>query len=297
MGAVGGGRHHEAGATVRIILSKDRAAQLDLLLRSLERNAPPEPTAIIYRTSNGLHALGYRKLFEEHRGTANWLYPDHGNFEQHVKGLVSTDHVDSFVTFLCDDDILYRPLVPNTDPFRWIADGDPLLCASLRLGANTVRQYPSDLPQEIPWPTVGDMGRWMAWPWENGDDVEHDFGYPGSLDGHTFRTADLRKMLDGRKFPNPTALECALVEGCNELADERPLMACYPHSVLVGNPINRVSEQSGVRFGTTFPVTADECNRRFLAGERIDLDALNFDHVNGAHTEVELRWRRANETA
>lgn len=273
---------------MRIILSKDRAAQLDLLLRSLERNAPPEPTAIIYRTSDGAHALGYSKLFEEHRPSGLYLYPDHGNFERHVKELLAIDVPT--VTFLCDDDILYRPLPPvvttnEREPTIALRSRDDLLCFSLRLGANTGQEYPSDGWQEAPLTAA------TGEPWHWKDAPEHnDFGYPGSLDGHTFRTADLRRMLAGRKFPNPTALECALVEGCNDLADERPLMACYPHSVLVGNPINRVSEQSNVRYGTRFPVTADECNRRFLAGKRIGLDRLDFSGVNGAHSEIELVW-------
>lgn len=237
-----------------IILSKDRPAQLDLLLRSLERNGGRQFDPVVCREPAG-----------------------HG-FESAVRGWL--DLAGEFVCFMCDDGILYRPL-----PIGFEACRNPFCIAtSLRLGDNTTEFYPAGTSNIRPGSHL--------WPWKLQDwQVAGDFFYPGSIDGHVFRTADVRRMLAGKQFPNPTALECALVAGCDELAQERPLMACYPHSVYVGNPVNRVSEQSGVRFGSRYPVTAQECQERFRRGERIDLDALDFSHVDGAHTEIELKWR------
>ena len=259
-----------------IILSKDRPAQLDLLLRSIERN--------------GAGWFDWEALWNGERGDEDYdftlWHPDrfcrddtaNGDFEWFVRAMLA--EAGEFVCFLCDDDILYRP-APVFSGIR----SEETLCWSLRLGLNTVRQYPSDLPQAWPWRSPDGP---FVWDWRTAD---LDFGYPGSVDGHIFRTADVRRMLAGRSFPNPTSLECALVEGCNEIAEERPLMACYPHSVLVGNPINRVSAQSNVRYGTRYPVTAAECQERFGRGERIDLDALDFSEVNGAHSEIQLVWK------
>lgn len=259
-----------------IVLSKDRPAQLDLLLRSIEKNGGGyfERPIVIYR------GLGYTYLVGNPRVVRPARAVEEDQFEEHARFYLST--ADEFVCFMCDDGILYRR--PNIDPARLL--GPDILCFSLRLGANTNHFYPGDFPQAVPFSTF------PCWDWtDNAWETAGDFYYPGSLDAHIFRTADAQRMLDGRTFPNPTALECALVEGCNDLADERPLMACYPHSVYVGNPINRVSEQSNVRYGQTYPVTAEECNRRFLAGERIDLNSLDFSKVNGAHTEIKLVWK------
>lgn len=270
-----------------IILSKDRPAQLDLLLRSIERNGAGQfiPWVI------ARHSDGYNAVSDAHQ-EAYIMFGNENVFELDVRHALS--ECGEFVCFMCDDGILYRPDARNPAlNFTTRGLDTDLLCVSLRLGENTVRQYPTDfkqrLPREPPWD-----GNGAAWEWRN---AEHDFGYPGSIDAHVFRTADVQRMLAARSFPNPTALECALVDGCNELASERPLMACYPHSVYVGNPINRVSLQSGVRYGTRFPVSAEECNRRFLAGERIDLDALDFSGVDGAHTEIELHWDPLSETS
>lgn len=242
-----------------VVLSKDRPAQLDLLLQSLERNGGGQFAREINRRVAG------------------------AGFERLTRALI--DGSDDFVCFMCDDGILYRP-VPAVGPILYRRPD--VLTLSLRLGANTTVCYPSGLTQAVPKMDADCTWDWTAEPRQPG---VSDFGYPGSVDGHIFRVDDVQRMLDGRSFPNPTALECALAAGCDELAAERPLMACYPQSVYVGNPVNRVSDQSNVRFGDRFPVTAEECAARFAAGERIDLDALDFTQVDGAHTEIELVWR------
>lgn len=269
-----------------IIFSKDRPAQLDLLLRSVERNGGGQfAPYVVWDSSSSEFFDGYEIVRTEHRGASGFhsLNP----FETDTRFYLGGAH--EFVCFMCDDGILYRPL--PLDPTLPLQDDNSYLCVSLRLGFNTVVSYPADLRHPVaafrPPGKLFGRWNWTAGAWER----DGDFYYPGSLDGHIFRTADVQRMLAGKTLPHPTALECALMDGCYEIAAERPLMACYPHSVYVGNPINRVSDWSGVRFGATYPVTAEECNRRFLAGERIDLDALDFSGVNGAHTEIEFKWR------
>jgi hypothetical protein len=260
-----------------IILSKDRPAQLDLLLRSIERCGGGQFEA------QSIQPCGYMEGWEQRIDhTGRWFsLPD--LFENAVR--MALTEAGECVCFMCDDGILYR----HVPPLELDSLPDEVLCVSLRYGENTTEQYPTgflnafgsdDEPRETP-------EGLLTWEWKR---AHGDYGYPGSVDAHVFRTEDVRRMLEPHTFPNPTALECALVEGCFALAAERPLMACYPNSLYVGNPINRVSLQSGVRFGTTFPVTAAECNERFQGGERIDLDALDFSGVNGAHTEIELQW-------
>ena len=184
----------------------------------------------------------------------------------------SLSEAGDFVTFLCDDDILFAEAQPYDLKPNW-------LCYSWRLGANTLRCYPTGKEQRY-------LGG--SWPWRNG---QGDFGYPGSLDGHTFRTEDVVQMLGSRTFANPTELEDALNAGCHELTHGRLMMACPPRSVLCSVPVNRVSEQSQVRFGVTHPASAEALNERFLAGGRLDLDAMDFSGVDSAHYEVEMRWR------
>lgn len=240
-----------------VVLAKDRPAQLDLLLRSLEVNTPGLFDPIVVSDPAG------------------------PRFEKVVRLALAL--ANDLVCFMCDDAILYRP-----PPMRPIPVDDEL-CFSLRLGTNTVMQYPTGLAQRVPF-TVSHSALTYAWRWQ---DADGDFGYPGSIDGHVFRRTELLEILDGRSFPNPTALECALVDGCETLRERRPMMACYPASVYVGNPVNRVSEQSNVRHGERFPADPAELTRRFQNGERLSLERMDFSGVDGAHAELELVWEEA----
>lgn len=267
---------------MRIILSKDRAAQLDLLLQSLERYADPEPTVIIWKGSTERYESGYLLAISE-RPALRWWHEM--SFESDVRWHLGVAAQN--VSFFCDDDIVFGRI-------RSTILAHDVLCFSPRLGGNTIVSYPTGYESGTahlePVTRFGNTEPLqMLWSWQGLE--ASDFGYPGSVDGHTFRTVDVLRMLDGKTFPNPTALECALAAGCDELVDERPLMACYPQSVLVGNPVNRVSDQSHVRHGDSMIYSAENLNDSYLAGMRLDLDAIDFSKVNGAHTELDLRWK------
>lgn len=92
-----------------LIFSKDRPAQLDLLLRSIQQNAPN-----LYRTVTVLHtwsdpsfAGGYGVCMKEHRGLRRGLRFE---FEYFFQGAVYNWIKDAgeIVSFLCDDDVFYR---------------------------------------------------------------------------------------------------------------------------------------------------------------------------------------------
>ena len=70
-------------------------------------------------------------------------------------------------------------------------------------------------------------------------------------------------------------------------------MACYPSQALVGIPVNRVSDDSGVANGQRYPQPTDALLRQFLGGQRIDLDAMRFDKVDACHMEMPFPWRPA----
>jgi hypothetical protein len=248
---------------MRLIFSKDRAAQLDLLLRSLERHAPHEATRVIWLATTGDFAAGYEtlplnrsmtNLFDLELRRALWECPD------------------ETVTFFCDDDVVFDT-IPHYDLDQWFGTWSyQVLCVSLRLGKQN---------KTMPWP--GEVWSWPELP-------RTDYGFPASIDGHTFRVKDVFRMIEGRKIPNPSELESVMMARCELFAHERPLMGSFEWQSLVGIPVNRVSEQSRVPFGTKYPQTTRSLNKRFLAGHRIDLDALDFSGVAGCHKEIMFEW-------
>lgn len=246
---------------MRLVFSRDRAAQLDLLLRSLDRHAEPERTVTIWYASTPAFRDGYKALavapFTEEKG----------DFDHHLRSALTNCHDDT-VTFFCDDDIMFGS---SRYPPSWLLEED-VLTVSLRLGKQNA-QMP--LPEGFP------IWEWQGLP-------RHDFGFPASVDGHTFRVSDVLKMIGEEEIPNPTMLETVMALRVESLG--RPLMACYENQCLVGVPVNRVSPSSGVEHGRIWPQTTAGMNERFLAGQRIDLDAIDFSQVNSCHHEFLFHW-------
>jgi len=252
-----------------IIFSKDRPCQLDLLLRSLDQYAPSVfgPILVLTLATTADFAAGYRACEEERAAT----FVREADFRSDVAGLVDAVQSDH-LTFFTDDDVLYRPLGTNSLG-RYLEED--VLCLSLRLGRNTTRCYPYDREQAVP--HFETRGRVFVWDWRRGDG---DFGYPMSLDGHVFRTETIRDCLDGAEFANPNELEDALVR---VRPIRRPLMAAFPESRLVSIPANRVGAYAN-RHGSLW--TTEDLNQLYLAGLRIDLDALERARPVGAHHEI-----------
>ena len=256
-----------------VVWSKDRACQLDLLLTSLERNAPGVfSPKVLYRSTSSGHEHGY--------DLCRSRFPDvHFQFDGAAPAFLARlliDHGHDHACFFTDDSVLYRelPFFPKLD--------SRTLCFSLRLGKNTTWCYP--LAKEQALPRLLSNGDMLRWHWT---DAEHDFSYPASVDGHVFRSTALTAALrDCPTNANPNQIEEHLVKHFER--DRRTLMAAYPHSCLVGIPVNTVSTTHRNRHGEQHSISPDFLLASYLRGERIDLDALDFSDVRGAHQEIEL---------
>lgn len=264
-----------------VVFSRDRAAQLDLLLRSISTRAPElfGSISVLFQGSNPDYLVAYAEAMGEHP-SVNFYCEQ--SFQPDLERIL--DYSESeYVTFLCDDDLVVRPFI-DSNPERILELNDTLLCFSLRLGNNTNECYPLDRTQEHP-SVLWHISDHLIWDWEDGD---ADWGYPGSLDGHMFRRDDLEQLLDGADYDAPNGLEEALVQRCMLYHGDRPNMACFESSLITGVPINRVQSTHPNRSGEFYPWKTDELNQAFLEGNRLRLDPVDRKDVTAAHTELPL---------
>lgn len=91
-----------------LIFSKDRAAQLDLLLRSIELHAKEryERIMVLWTVSDGCYRDGYEMLMRQSSGLPLTFYAQGPGFEIDVRKWL--DNAGVIVSFLCDDDVFYR---------------------------------------------------------------------------------------------------------------------------------------------------------------------------------------------
>lgn len=235
--------------------------QLDALLRSMQKYAPQcLPATVIVKVSDEKFLAGYslfRGIQRELLAGGDLIWQSATRpFRMHVMTAICSSP-ELCTMLLVDDCVFYRQLPDFGFPVR----GNQVYAP--RLGQNCTYCYPIDRQQ-----APGEM----------------DFQTLVSLDGHVYRTVDLVRWLASIHFATPNELEhyLGLVW--------KPRVTFGEHSCLVGIPHNRVQEAYPNR---NMGGSAAELNARFLRGERIDLDAMDFSDVRGCHQEIEYVFTKA----
>jgi len=261
-----------------IITSKDRPAQLEALLSSIEKNAPFFNTRIIYKASNEEFQKGYDVLRSYgHRA----IFLKEKNFREDLSDSLH----GRFITFATDDGIFFRDLSKEYWEFPFILDKQTA-CVSLRLGANTpMNNYYSPNYGQCYIQQVKHSDGYFNW---NHREAAGNFAYPLSVDAHVFRSEVIIPLIDKTNFNNPNSLEANLQRWSSELP---PFMAAPFKSAYVGNSINRVQDEFQNYAGGTHGISAEELNKKFLDGYRIDWEKFPFDEVKSPHHEFKVYWK------
>ena len=97
-------------------------------------------------------------------------------------------------------------------------------------------------------------------------------------------------MIEKINFNNPNALEAHL-QGFKPAIPK--YIACFEKSILVGIPINKVSDTSSCSAGEKFSYTPEYLNNKYLDGWILDIDKMDFSGVNDCHCEIEFKFKKA----
>ena len=271
-----------------LIFSKNRALQLDLLLKSIKQNfVQCQEICVLFKASED-HKASYDILKQEH---PNIKMVEQSSFYTDICDIVYSFKSESTVMFT-DDDIVYQNVNVVADVLQQLQHSN-FACFSLRLGFNTTqRQVGTVFVNEI-MPTFGvNYGDCMLW-----NRTEHMpfsyFGYPLSVDGHIFSTKKLRQIFtdiehSDKKYSfleTPNKLESLLQRFFFEVGH---IMICDRHSSVVNSPNNRVQEEYQNRSGDQYAYSEDHLMNLYMSGTRIRLQDLDFSHVNCPHTEIKL---------
>jgi hypothetical protein len=267
-----------------IILSKDRAAQAHLCLESIKRNDNGlfDSVSVLFHTSNQDYKRGYLALEKAFPGVS---LIEQDNYYDNVMELLDGFHFTSFFT---DDDILYRKIPVNQKDVSFLFDEPEIGCLSLRLGMNTYIQDPY-VGSKVVKPSSEfwfNFTEFITWTWKDCP-IYTNFGYPLSVDGHIFHTNELRTILEQCKFNNPNQQEIAMMSKIDIFPHK---MSCFEHSVLINTPINRVQDTCMNRAGEKCRQEPAEMNQRYLNGEKLDFNSIDFSNIIGCHQELDIKW-------
>lgn len=273
-----------------IILSKDRACQLHLLLSSIKVNASKlfENILVLVKSSSDNYTQSYKELEDEIQGLffctdtvvqfidEKEFYPD---FLHLIKCLNNENHLICGLT----DDMCFHSEAENKQEEIIRAFTDDVFCFSLRLGYNTIVQNYLDGSLQRPLNAEHAGENIIKWNWKNRHPMEN-YGYPISLDGHIYRSEELLNLSTIKSFHNLREWEGYLAQHIRSIID-RPYMIASPSSSVVSIANNCVQYPPMIA-GALYPSTPEELNQRFLDGYRIDLAPIMLKRFSSSHIEL-----------
>jgi hypothetical protein len=71
------------------------------------------------------------------------------------------------------------------------------------------------------------------------------------------------------------------------------IVKCFNESKLVSIPVNLVNDTFSNRHGLQFGISEKELNNRFMSGEIIDLNSMDFSNINGPHKEIKYEFKKS----
>lgn len=255
-----------------IVFSKNRACQLDLLLRSLRLNVKQKNLRVLY-VCDPEYAAAYDKVMTMHSNAEFILEKD---FQNQVINSIT----DEYLLFLIDDDVMIDSYSEDCPEFLKFQRNEDIICLNLRMARNYDYDFLKN--KQVPIPKFDDG----MWEWKN---YRHDWGYPMAVSAHIFRKKDILPILEKIKFTGPHSLERYM--RFMRWTLNKPLMIGFKTAKFVNIPINRVGSNPQ-RIANI--ITASFLNDKFMQGYVIDLDPIiqEAKKTRSYFMPVDFKWRK-----
>ena len=269
-----GGASAAGQAPLVLVFSKDRAIQMELLLRSYaQQMSRPLPLTVMYRASSDAHQRAYDEVFAGYTASPLTAIPEQA-FKPDLLRVLRASSARK-VIFLVDDIVFIQPV--DTALLEAWSPGDGIL--SLRLGRNITHSFNSGGVAQTQ-PALARSERHgqalLRWTWAAG---ELDWALPTSLDGHLLPLPDLIPVIEHTSFRAPNSLEAAIGQ-FRFLFKWRPGY-CFERARIMNLPLNTVKTED-----FEFPHQgwdAEELLDAFVKGQRLDIGELPLAEHNSCH--------------
>lgn len=265
-----------------IIFSKDRAAQLDLLLRSIKRFYPNIfNIGILYHTSNQKFEDGYTKLWKkQHLPITAEKEIKELSFKDNVRRLYLSMHravhYNLWLMFSTDDQVFFKNIELKEEYLPQKVDE----VFSFRLGLNTIEQDIHKGTKQPPLNFYIRNGELLSWNPHHYFPL-HNYGYPLAIDNHVFTIGFFHDVIQKLNYDSSNSLESQLQ---NHRFKINVLKSFY-HSVSVNIPVNNLSGCTIA--GQVHNYSPEYLNSLYLDNKEINLDKIVNTKIDGCHQEIE----------
>lgn len=253
------------------VWSKDRACQLDVLLRSIRLYIPARVN-ILYKASTKEFQRGYEKC--KHYHTFYSFYEENNFREDSIRFIEET--CPGNVCF-CTDDMVFFKSVPSLETIKKYLNNQSVF--SFRLGYNTVIQdhlagnrQPALVPERI----QDELLFWNPnhYPWTN-------YGYTHALDTHMYKTDYIVSLMREVEFTTTNQLEGVLQKFNSKIKT----LYSPKESVAVNIPMNNMSGLTGINKNN---MSLEEVNQRYLDGQILKF--IFNEPIVGCHQDVKFKF-------
>ena len=243
--------------TVAIIFSKDRALQLDGVIRFLRlhcKDLHSMDVKILYSSSNSIFEKQYYTLSQQYPG---FNFIKVFNFKAQFLNAINNYE---FLLFLVDDNIFTGSF--SIQRIAYALRRRPRAVGfSLRHGLNLV-SYPR---HRVRFQKLGYGIIRHNWTQSTGR-----FNYPLEVSSSVYRVRDLLPLFRRATYNTPSQLEMCMNRSRFRYRN-RPFLISYTQSVAFCNHVNRVQNEFNNAHGTNPRLTALSLSNAFVNGYRINV--------------------------
>ncbi len=260
-----------------VVFSKDRAMQLNAMLESYFNFVKnPVNLFIIFQASSKVHYHAYteiKSIFKNSLVDIQFIHENEG-FRSTLISVLNKIKTQSMI-FLTDDDMF----INNID-LTCFSEIDPLKSVvTLRHSPHIRYSYTAGSKHSTPFLKPMQVDRVDAFEFQ-WFESKNEWSDPWSVDGHMLSTAEVRVLTSISNFKAPNSYEGAL-KSFNDIINNRTGI-CFPRSIIVNIPINRVQEEVLNKSGS---ISTDFLLEQWQKGFAIDIKRFSKIIPTSTHEE------------
>jgi hypothetical protein len=280
-----------------IIFSKNRACQLDQLIRSLVEFVEELDLfniTIVYVADSKNFEEGYKLVQSEFRFLNFVEQRSDQPIGQQVQNLLDASKKE-FLCILVDDDVVIRRLSLRSPQFEIFRTDLSISSLSIRLSRFITFCQPLGIAERPPYITKDGVFHWYVKPfWRLVRDVSRKFGQPQlgvgdwcvsmSMDGNFFRLSEFREYF--RHLPEMKRfgdIELTMVR----TPIPREYGICFDEAKLINLPLNSVRDDYKY---PNMEINGQYLNGQLLSGHRLDYGHLRSINSSSCHLETAPGW-------
>lgn len=255
-----------------LIFSRDRAAQLDALLRSIQENFVNYKAfkfCILYTYSCGFFKQGYQLLIKRFPEFEFILESD---FKKDTSKAIKDKN--RFTIFGHDDSVFVDKFDTTSSEFTSFVRGQDVVSLSLWMHPGMVQSYGKGCRIELP-----DFASDLSWKWRG---QKGDWGKPFSTNFTIFKTKDIINVIRNEEYINVNLLEWFI----SRINFKKERAVCFSAPVVINIPVNSVQS---VTMNKAVEISLDRCNVQYLNNKKIVLD-LDKSKFNSTQIETQFRF-------